>query len=160
MINIHLICLGTLKEKYLRDACAEYEKRLRTFCSLTLTEIQPKRLPDSPSDAQIAAALDAEAQLISKKIPAGARVYALCIEGELMSSQQLCSDIESAAVSGSGTLAFIIGSSYGLAPQLKKSAQVRLSMSPMTFPHQLARVMVLEQLYRVFQISSGGKYHK
>ena len=152
--------MGTLKEDYLRQACAQYEKRLRPFCKLTVTELQPQRLPENPSAAQLDAALLAEAQLIEKKIPSGARRYAMCIEGKLLSSVQLCEDISSAAVAGSGTAAFIVGSSFGLSEVLKKSADVRLSMSPMTFPHQLARVMLLEQLYRVFQISTGGKYHK
>ncbi|MBQ7543093.1 MAG: 23S rRNA (pseudouridine(1915)-N(3))-methyltransferase RlmH [Clostridia bacterium] len=160
MMNVKIVALGKLKEPYLRDACAEYQKRLQSFCRLQIAELTPCRLPDAPSDAQIADALDREAEQIEKQIPSGALVYALCIEGKTLSSEQFSAQIEKAAVDGSGTLVFIIGSSFGLAERIKRRAQVRLSMSPMTFPHQLARVMLLEQIYRAFQIQSGGKYHK
>lgn len=160
MMNVKILAPGKLKEAYLRDACAEYQKRLQAFCRLEMIEIPVQKLPDDPADAQISKALDTEAQEILRRIPAGARVYALCIEGKQMTSEQFSADMERAAVDGAGTVAFVLGSSFGLSPRVKQTAQVRLSMSPMTFPHQLARVMLLEQLYRAFQISHGGKYHK
>ena len=160
MMTVRIIAPGKLKEAYLRDACAEYQKRLQAFCRLEIIEIAPQRLSDDPSDAEIRQALDKEAAEIMRHIPSGARVYALCIEGKVMSSAQFSADLEKAAVDGAGTVALVLGSSFGLAERVKQSAQVRLSMSAMTFPHQLARVMLLEQLYRAFQISRGGKYHK
>ncbi len=160
MIHIDLIVLGKLKEAYLRDACAEYVKRLQAFCKVRTIELAPYRLPDDPSDAQINDALEKEASEIEKHIAPGACVYALCIEGKTVSSEQFSAQLEQAAVDGSGTIVFVIGSSFGLSERVKRRANVRLSMSPMTFPHQLARVMLLEQLYRAFQIRAGGKYHK
>ena len=159
-MHIELIVLGKLKETYLRDACAEYQKRLQALCKLHVIELTPCRLPDDPGDAQIFDALEREANEIEKHIPPNASLYALCIEGKLMSSEQLSAQIERAALDGSGTIVFVIGSSFGISERVKRRADVRLSMSPMTFPHQLARVMLLEQLYRAFQIRSGGKYHK
>ena len=160
MININIICVGKLKEDYLRNACAEYEKRLGAFCKLRITELTPARLPESPNEAQIEAALSDEAERILAKTAPNDGVFALCIEGKEMSSEGFSKEIEKCAVSGFGTLCFIIGGSHGLAPSVKSRAKYRLSMSPMTFPHQLARVMLLEQIYRAFMISSGGKYHK
>lgn len=152
--------LGKLKEPYLRDAVAEYQKRLQAFCKLQTIELTPYRLPDDPADALISDALEKEAAEIEKHIPQNAFVYALCIEGKTMPSEQFSAQLEQAAVQGSGSVVFVIGSSFGLSERVKRRANVRLSMSPMTFPHQLARVMLLEQLYRAFQIRSGGKYHK
>ena len=143
MYNIDIICVGKLKEDYLRGACAEYSKRLSAFCKLKITELTPARIPDDPSKAH-----------------QSARVYAMCIEGKQLSSEELSRDIEQAAVGGSGNLVFIIGGSHGLTDEVKRRANFKLSMSKMTFPHQLARVMLLEQIYRAFMISSGGKYHK
>ena len=160
MININIICVGKLKEDYLRMACAEYEKRLGAFCKLKIIELTPARLPDNPNDAQIDAALNDEADRILAKISQNDAVFALCIEGKELSSEGLSKEIEKCAISGFGTLDFIIGGSHGLAPAVKSKAKFKLSMSPMTFPHQLARVMLLEQIYRSFMISSGGKYHK
>lgn len=160
MINVNIICIGKLKEDYLRAACAEYQKRLGAFCKLTVTELSPSKLPDNPNDAQITAALNDEAERILSKISANDAVFAMCIEGKELSSEALSAKIDELAVSGFGSICFIIGGSHGLAPQVKQRAKIRLSMSPMTFPHQLARVMLLEQIYRSFMISSGGKYHK
>lgn len=160
MININIICIGKLKEDYLRMACSEYRKRLGAFCKLTVTELTPAKLPDNPNEAQITAALNDEAERILAKISANDAVFAMCIEGKELSSEALSAKIDELAVSGFGSICFIIGGSHGLAPQVKQRAKIRLSMSPMTFPHQLARVMLLEQIYRSFMISSGGKYHK
>ena len=155
-----MICLGKLKEAYLKDACDEYLKRLGAFCRCKVVELSPVKLPDNPSAAQITAALNREAAMIKEKIPKGAAVFALCIEGKTLTSEQFSERLQTAAVAGGADVVFIIGSSFGLDEELKKAAQFRLSMSPMTFPHQLARVMLLEQIYRAFQIASGGKYHK
>ena len=160
MMTVRVIALGKLKENYLRDACAEYQKRLQGFCRTEIVELTPQRLSDNPSDTEIAQALEKEADEIMRHIPSGARVYAMCIEGKPMTSEQFSADLDKAAVSGAGTVVFVLGSSFGLSPRVKTASHVRLSMSAMTFPHQLARVMLLEQLYRAFQISHGGKYHK
>ena len=160
MTSVKILCLGKLKEPYLREACAEYQKRLTPFCKLTIIEKTPERLPSDPSQAQIDAALKAEGRALLAEIPAGAHVYCLCIEGKQRSSEQFSAELDRIAVSGKSTVVFVIGSSYGLAPEVKASADVKLSMSQMTFPHQLARVMLLEQLYRAYQIGRGGKYHK
>ena len=155
MVSIHLFCVGKLKEKHFAAACAEYEKRLGAFCKLTITELPETRLPEDPSQAQIDAALEKEAALLFQKLPKGAKVIALCVEGKLLSSQDLAAQLEKWTVEGASSLALVIGGSFGL-----HRAQLRLSMSPMTFPHHLARVMVLEQVYRAFQINLGTRYHK
>lgn len=160
MIGVTIICEAKLKEKYLRDACDEYIKRLGSYCRLNIIELNPKRLPENPSEAEIANALLAEGKEIIAKIPNGARVYSMCIEGKQLSSEKLAEQFTSCAVSGVSNIVFIIGSSYGLCDEVKKLSDFRLSMSEMTFPHQLARVMLLEQIYRAFRINSGGKYHK
>ena len=159
-VSIHVICVGKLKEKFYADAAAEYVKRLGGYCRFRLTELPEERLPASPSRAQIDAALEKEGAAIRARMPAGAGVVALCVEGELLSSEALAEKLGRWSAGGTGTLAFVIGSSYGLHPSVKALARLRLSMSPMTFPHHLARVMLLEQLYRCFKIEEGSGYHK
>ncbi len=160
MLSVRLICVGKLKEKFYREACAEYEKRLKGYCKLELVELTEQRLPERPSQAQIDAALAKEADAIRAKIPAGSAVIAMCIEGDLCSSEQLADTLRDWMGRGTSHVSIVIGGSFGLDPALKKETRLRLSMSPMTFPHHLARVMVLEQLYRALNIASGGKYHK
>lgn len=160
MISVNIICVGKLKEKYLRDASAEYIKRLTAFCKLNIIEIAPYALPDSPTQAQIDAGLEAEGKQILAKIQNGAYVYAMCIEGKQRSSEVLSAEFDKLSVFGESNLTFIIGGSFGLSDAVKARADAKLSMSQMTFPHQLARIMLLEQIYRAFQISTGGKYHK
>lgn len=160
MQTVTIICEGKLKEKYLRDACAEYAKRLSAYCKLNIIELNPHRISENPSAAEIDAVLEAEAKEILAKIPNTAKVYAMCIEGKQMSSEKLSKEISSCAVQGFNNIVFIIGGSHGLSDSVKKRADFKLSMSEMTFPHQLARVMLLEQIYRAYQISNGGKYHK
>ena len=157
-MNINFIVIGKLKEDYLRSACAEYIKRLGRYCSFELHELDECRLSDSPSEKEIAAALKKEAVLIKKY--AKGMVIPMCIEGRQLSSPELSAEIAAAGVNGFSTVTFVIGSSYGLDPEIKQMGHLKLSMSKMTFPHQLARVMLLEQLYRSFQIAEGGKYHK
>lgn len=160
MLKITLITVGKLKEQYLRDAVAEYEKRLSTLCSLKNVEIDAAKLPDNPNESQISAALETESTKITASIPSGAYVIPMCIEGKQIDSVELSNKFQDLAVSGNGSICFIIGGSYGLSDKVKQLANFKLSMSKMTFPHQLARVMLLEQIYRAFKISQGGTYHK
>jgi 23S rRNA (pseudouridine1915-N3)-methyltransferase len=158
--NVTVACVGKLKEAYLRDACMEYQKRLGGFCRLSIAEVDEKRLPERPSQAEIDNGIAAEGRRLLEKTPPGSIRVALCIEGKMMSSQKLAQYLDGLALAGRGDVTFYIGGSWGLSEEVKTSSDLRLSMSPMTFPHQLARVMLLEQIYRAFQISSGGKYHK
>ena len=159
MQKVQIVCVGKLKEAYWRQACAEYEKRLRPFADFQITELVESRLPESPSQAQIDAALEEEAAHILAACKGG-EVIPLCIEGKELDSPALAKHLGQAAVENAGRVAFVIGSSFGLAPSVKAAGRLRLSMSPMTFPHQLARVMLCEQIYRAFQILNHGKYHK
>lgn len=160
MLNIHIICVGKLKEKFYAEAVAEYAKRLSAHCKLTITELPEERLPKDPSQAQIDAALAKEASVIRAKLPPRCSVTALCVEGKPRSSEELSALFSTWMSQGESCLVFLIGGSYGLDPALKAEARARLSMSPMTFPHHLARVMLLEQIYRAFKISEGSSYHK
>lgn len=159
-MNVQLIVLGKLKEKYMKDFSDEYEKRLSAFCKLTVTELEPVRLSDNPSEKEIENALKKEALAIKSKMLPNAFVFSMCIEGKMLSSEELSKKIESIGVAGQNNIVFIIGSSFGLSEEIKKDSDLKLSMSSMTFPHKLARIMLLEQIYRAFSISHGGKYHK
>ncbi len=159
MIKVTLITLGRLKEAYLRDAVLEYSKRLSRYCDLDIIELEPVKLPDSPSRAQIEAALSKEAEMIFKKMPKNCDIYPLCVEGKQFSSEEFAEKLEDLSQQGRG-IVFVIGSSYGLSEQVKAVAKTRLSLSKMTFPHQLFRVMLLEQVYRAFKINEGSTYHK
>lgn len=159
MFCVNIICVGKLKEAYWREACAEYTKRLRPFCDFSILELPESRLPENPSEAEILSALKTEGEKILSA--AGKSIlFALCIEGTQRSSEQLAAEISAMTVKGISAVSFVIGSSFGLSEDVKKRSDWKLSMSPMTFPHQLARVMLCEQLYRSFQIIHHGKYHK
>ena len=160
MVSVHLICVGKLKEAFYLQACQEYAKRMTPLCKLTLTELPETRLPDDPSPAQIQDALSKEADEILRRVPKGAQLTALCVEGTTLSSEALARQMADWMSQGSSCLAFVIGGSYGLHPSVKRAATLRLSLSLMTFPHHLARVLVLEQIYRSFQINKGTRYHK
>ena len=161
MLTVNLIVVGKLKESYLRDACAEYVKRLGAFCKLTITELPESKLPDSPSEKEIFTALANEGKSIAAILNGkGCYNITMCIEGKQLSSEKLAEKIGKISVEGKSTLNIVIGSSHGISEEVKSQSDLRLSMSEMTFPHQLARVMVLEQVYRAFQILNGGKYHK
>jgi len=160
MLSITLICAGKLKEKYMIDACNEYAKRLTGRCRLVVAEINEAPLSDNPSHAEIAAALKKEGRRILEKIPPGAYVFAMCVEGKELSSADFSKKLNDIALSGKSRVVCIIGSANGLCGSVKKRADCLLSLSRMTFTHQIARVLLLEQIYRGFQISSGGKYHK
>lgn len=159
MIKITIISLGKLKEKYFNDASDEYVKRLSRYCNLNIIELEPEKLSDNPSENEINQALTKEAGLILKKIPQNSEVFTLCVEGNQMTSEEFSEKIEAIKTVGK-EIVFIIGSSYGLSQDVKKLSKNRLSLSKMTFPHKLFRVMLLEQIYRAFKISEGSKYHK
>lgn len=160
MLNLTVLCVGKLKERFYFDAAEEYTKRLGGLCKFTLAELPEIRLPDSPSQAQIDAALEKEGAALLERVPSGAALTALCVEGGLLSSPQLADRLSRWANTGTSRLCFAVGGSFGLSPAVKQRAALKLSMSPMTFPHHLARVMLLEQLYRAFQINVGSSYHK
>ena len=160
MVNVKIIAVGRLKEPYFKAAFDEYAKRLSPFCKLTAEEVEQERLSDSPSDKEIEKALETEAEKILAKIPSGSCVIPLCIEGRQRSSEGFAELIGKETAAGTGTFVFIIGGSFGLADRVKSAGKFRLSMSEMTFPHRLARIMLAEQLYRAFSIINNRKYHK
>ena len=160
MININFIVLGKLKEKYMKDFSAEYEKRLSGYCKLTVTELEPVKLSDNPSEQEIKNALAKETQMIKAKIPKNSFVFSMCIEGKQMSSEELSKKLEDIALTGKNNITFIIGSSFGLSDEIKQMSDYKFSMSKMTFPHKLARIMLTEQVYRALSITNNAKYHK
>jgi 23S rRNA (pseudouridine1915-N3)-methyltransferase len=160
MMNVQLIVLGKLKEKYMKDFASEYEKRLSAYCKMSVVELEPVKLSDNPSQSEIDNALIKETKMIKDKIPKNSYIFAMCIEGKQMSSEELSQKLEDIALSGKNNVAFIIGSSFGLSNEIKQMSDFRFSMSKMTFPHKLARIMLTEQIYRGFSISNNGKYHK
>ncbi len=160
MFEITLIAMGKLKEKFYLSAASEYEKRLKGYCRFQILELPEFRLPENPSPAEISAGLEKEADLILSKIPKGAWLCVLTPEGKVISSEALAEKVKEVKLSGKSSACFLIGSSFGMSPRVKSAADFRLSMGPMTFPHHLARIMVLEQLYRAEAIQAGSKYHK
>ena len=160
MLSIRLVCVGKLREQFFVDAFNEYSKRLSAYCKFECAELNETKLGSSPSDKEIAAALDKEAADIERALGKDAYVIAMCVEGMQLKSEDLAQKISSLAVSGRGRICFVIGGSFGISPRIKQRADMRLSMSEMTFPHHLARVMLAEQIYRAFKISEGSKYHK
>lgn len=160
MIKIKIICVGNLKEKYFREACLEYSKRLTPFCKFEIIEVSEHRSYKVPSQMEVLNILEKEADKILSKVSNNANVVSLCIEGEAKSSQALSLYIKEAMVNGISEIIFIIGGSYGLSDKVKGRSNLKLSMSKMTFPHQLARVMLAEQIYRAFEILNNTKYHK
>lgn len=159
MLQVTVIVVGNLKESYWRQALSEYEKRLRAFCNFELTVLKETKLPEDPTNGEIQAALDDEAKRILSAIPPRAYRIALCVEGKQFSSEALAKKLEDAA-NTHGQIALIIGSSHGIANQVKGACDLLLSVSELTFPHQMMRVMLLEILYRSFSIQKGTKYHK
>ncbi|MDR0914322.1 MAG: 23S rRNA (pseudouridine(1915)-N(3))-methyltransferase RlmH [Oscillospiraceae bacterium] len=160
MLTINIICVGTLKEKYFIDAAGEYIKRLSSFCKLTISEVDEERLPKNHSTAIISNVMEQEGQRILQKTGNGSFVVPLCIEGKQIDSEEFAKTINNVMVQGKSRIDFIIGGSCGLSPAVKAKADYKLSLSKMTLPHQLARVVLLEQIYRAFQILGNGKYHK
>lgn len=160
MFEIQLITIGKLKEKFYLSAASEYIKRLGAYCRFQSIELPESRLPDSPSPAEIAAALEKEADTLITKLPKNAWLCVLTPEGKLISSEKLAQQLAEIKLSGKSCACFVVGSSFGLSSRIKAIANYQLSMSPMTFPHHLARIMVLEQLYRAEAIQAGSRYHK
>ena len=160
LLQIKLICVGKLRERFYIEAFEEYRKRLGAFCRLDCADIAEQRLPDSPSEAQIRAALEREGEEILRAVPDGAYLVALCVEGRQIPSEGMAELIAGRENSGKPKLCFVIGGSFGLSDRVKARADLRLSMSKMTFPHHLARVMLAEQLYRGYKIKEGSRYHK
>ncbi len=160
MLNIRIVCVGKLRERFYIDAFSEYSKRLTAYCRFECIELNETKLGPAPSDKEIAAALDKEAAEIERALGRDAYVIAMCVEGGQLDSESFAQKINSLAVSGRGRICFVIGGSFGISPRIKQRADMRLSMSEMTFPHHLARVMLAEQIYRAFKIIEGSKYHK
>lgn len=160
MFDITLLAVGKLKEKFYLSACEEYAKRLGAYCRFTLTELPEVRLSDDPSPAEIRAGLEKEADAILAKVPKGAWLCVFTPEGKPLSSEEFAQKLSEVKLAGKSSACFLIGSSFGIAPRVKQAADLQLSMGAMTFPHHLARVMVLEQLYRAESIQAGSKYHK
>ena len=160
MFDITLIVMGKLKEKFYLSAAAEYEKRLKGYCSFKIIELPEHRLPEDPSPAEIQAGLDKEAELIFAKIPKNSWLCIFTPEGKILSSEEFAGKLKDVKNSGKSSAAFLIGSSFGISQKVKDKADFKLSMGKMTFPHHLARIMVLEQIYRAEAIQAGSKYHK
>ena len=160
MLKVKIIAIGSLKEEYLRAAVAEYKKRLGAWARVEEIVLKEERLPDNPTEAQIKAGLEAEEKKILEKISPKAYVIAMCVEGKQLSSEELASRLDEITSSGKSEICFIIGSSFGLAPSIKERADYKLSVSKLTFPHQLLRVILYETTYRSISIINGTKYHK
>ncbi len=160
MFDITLIAMGKLKEPFYLSAAAEYAKRLSGYCRFRLVELPEKKLPDNPSPGEIAAGLEREADAILEKIPRGSWFCVFTPEGKNLSSEEFADTVAAVKLSGKSGACFLIGSSFGIAPRVKEKAALKLSMGKMTFPHHLARIMVLEQLYRSEAIQAGSRYHK
>lgn len=158
MINISVICVGKLKEQFLRDGCAEYIKRLSPYAKTQIIEIAEERAPDAPSEAEILNIIEKEGERIAAKIPKGAAVIPL-IEGREFSSPEFAQEIEKLSLCNS-KIAFVIGGSFGLSDKVKSLGKLKLSFGKMTLPHQLARLVLCEQVYRAFSILNHARYHK
>lgn len=159
MLNVNIICIGNLKEKFFTDALTEYKKRLGRYCKFEVVELSEEKIADNVTQSQIDKTLTKEGEKILSKIGKSDYVVAMCIEGKQLSSEELSRKLEDISLTHS-TVNFVIGGSWGLSPDVKKRADMRLSVSKMTFPHQLFRVMLSEQIYRAFSITANAKYHK
>ncbi|MDY4698993.1 23S rRNA (pseudouridine(1915)-N(3))-methyltransferase RlmH [Eubacterium coprostanoligenes] len=159
-MKVTVIAVGKLKEKYLRDACEEYLKRLGTYSKVSVVEINEERCSDNPSESEIENVKQKEGQRIIAKIPKGSFIVPMCIEGTQFSSEDFAKKIEATAVAGNSDITFIIGGSFGLSDEVKSLGKLKLSFGKLTLPHQLMRVVLLEQIYRAFSILNNSKYHK
>lgn len=160
MQTVNIICIGKIKEKYWTDAILEYSKRLKAFCKLNIIELSEEKIQSNPNDASIKATVEAEGKRILSKLSKNSYVVTLCIEGKTISSTEFAKVIEESALTGKSNIDFIIGGSWGLSQEVKLRSDFKLSMGRMTFPHQMARVILCEQIYRAFEINTNGKYHK
>ena len=159
-MKIKIVCVGKLKEKYLKDAIDEYTKRLSRFCTVQIIELSDEKIPDNASLAEEEKVLEAEGEKILKNISSSDYVFSLCVEGKALSSEEFAQKLFCVALSGKSTICFVIGGSLGLSKAVKARSDFRLSFSKMTFPHQLMRVFLTEQIYRAFKINANEKYHK
>ena len=157
MQTVNIICIGKIKEKYWTEAIKEYTKRLTPFCKFNIIELDEEKVNSNPNQAQIKAVLDAEGKRIISKLAKNSYVIPMCIEGKQLSSTELADKMSEIVLSGKSSIDFIIGGSWGLSDEVKGKADFKLSMSKMTFPHQMARVVLCEQIYRAFEINSNGK---
>ena len=159
-MNIDIICVGSIKEKYYIDAIKEYSKRLISYTDINIIEVDEYKLPNNPSNAQINDGLEKEREIIESKIKDRSYIIALAIEGKQISCEDLSKKIQDITIEGYSNITFLIGSSYGMSQRLKNRANLKLSFSKMTFPHQLIRVVLTEQIYRAFKIMRNEPYHK
>ena len=157
-MKIKIVCLGKLKEKYLNDGINEYLKRISRFAKTEIIELPDEKIPDNPSAAQCLSVLRCEGEKLRKHLEG--YVITLCVEGEIISSEKLAEKIASVQLNGNSTITFVIGGSLGLDDEIKKASDFRLSFSKMTFPHQLMRLILTEQIYRSFKINANENYHK
>lgn len=160
MLNVTILAVGKIKEKFLSDAIDEYSKRLGRYCRLEIIRVKDDPTPDNPTDKERDIVLKREGERLIEKIPKGTYIIPLCIEGKQKSSEEFAKIMSDIPSGGKSEVVFIIGGSMGLWDRIKDMADIKLSFSKMTFPHQLMCVILLEQLYRAFNISGGGKYHK
>ncbi len=160
MLTVNIICIGKIKEKYFTDAVSEYKKRLGAFCKFNIKELDEEKVFNNPNPSQINSVIEAEGKRIVNSLSKGSYVISMCIEGKQLSSTELADKLIEVSVSGYSTIDFIIGGSWGLSDEVKSKSSFKLSMSKMTFPHQMARVILSEQIYRAFEIINNGKYHK
>lgn len=159
-MQIKIITVGKLKEKYWREAAEEYLKRLSSFARVEIIEVAEEKIPEMPAPAEIHIGLAKEGERILRHLPAGVYAIPLAIQGKMLSSPELAQFFAKLTLEGKSQIALVIGGSHGLSPQVLERGDFSLSFSPLTFPHQLMRVLLLEQLYRAFSIINGGKYHK
>lgn len=160
MLSVNIICIGKIKEKYFTDAISEYKKRLGAFCKFSIIELDEEKTYSDPNPSQILSILNAEGKRIINALGKNSYVIAMCIEGKQLSSRQLAEKLEDVSLGGVSEVDFIIGGSWGLSGEVKAKSSLKLSMSKMTFPHQMARMILAEQIYRAFEINNNGKYHK
>ena len=159
-MKITVLCVGKVKEKFFTDAIKEYSKRLSRYCKLEIVEVADEKTPDGASELVVSQIKEKEAERMEKYLPDSAYVIALAIEGQKLTSEKLAEKIDSLGISGTSHLVFLIGGSLGMSDRLLKRADYLLSFSDMTFPHQLMRVILLEQVYRSYRIIHGEPYHK
>ncbi len=160
MLRVTIVAVGKIKEKFYTQAIAEYAKRLSAYCRFEIIEVKDEKTPDNPTATEKQQVLDREAERLVEKIPKGAKVIALCVEGRQMPSEKFADMLAKTSVEGISSIAFVIGGSMGLSEKVKALSSLRLSFSEMTFPHMLMRVVLAEQIYRAFTIIEGKTYHK
>ncbi len=159
MLSVNIVCIGKIKETYLKDAIAEYSKRLSRFCNLSITELQDEKLPEKINDSLISQIKNKECEKIKQNIKKDSYVIALDLKGKNLSSEEFSRQIENISLNFNNSITFIIGGTLGLTEEILNSSDLILCFSRMTFPHQLIRVFLLEQLFRAFKISNNETYH-